>query len=131
VRWLPHTLVHGDYWPANVIIHRAHLSGIVDWTHATLGDPRSDVAQCRLDLALIHDLAVADRFLDAYQHLAGPLAHGRFFDAVKAIESLPHVANYDHWVKGYHDLALTDITVELAVQRCRAFLAHALDRAPG
>ena len=38
------TLVHGDYWPGNLLWQRGRLTGVVDWEEPRLGDPSRDVA---------------------------------------------------------------------------------------
>ena len=37
------SIVHGDLWPANVLLQRRRLSGVVDWTMAGIGDPALDL----------------------------------------------------------------------------------------
>jgi aminoglycoside phosphotransferase (APT) family kinase protein len=58
--------VHFDFWPGNVLWRRNRVSAIVDWSSARPGDLRFDVAQCRLDIALLLGTQAADSFLDAY-----------------------------------------------------------------
>lgn len=38
------SLIHLDYHPANVLVHRGAVSGVVDWTNSRFGDPRADLA---------------------------------------------------------------------------------------
>ena len=37
------SIIHGDLWPANVLMQRGHLTGLVDWTMAGIGDPALDL----------------------------------------------------------------------------------------
>src|SRR5581483_7501215 len=60
-------LIHDDFWPGNTVWQRGGLAGIVDWSSAKAGDPREDVAQCRVDLMFSHDLGVADGFRAEYE----------------------------------------------------------------
>ncbi|GAA10565.1 MULTISPECIES: phosphotransferase family protein [Gordonia] len=39
----PIRLVHGDFRPANVLIHGCAISGLLDWELAHLGDPHDDL----------------------------------------------------------------------------------------
>ena len=120
----PLCLVHEDFWPGNTVWYRGRLVGIVDWTMAEVGDPRVDVAQCRLDLTISHGIEVADAFLDAYQRLAkAPVPEMRFFDLLYGIRAL---ANYETWLRGYHDAGLQHLTAAVAGDRLRAFLRRAL-----
>ena len=43
-------LLHGDYWPGNVLWNGRRLVGVVDWEEACIGDPIADVAIARLDM---------------------------------------------------------------------------------
>jgi aminoglycoside phosphotransferase (APT) family kinase protein len=67
LEWRAQCLVHDDFWPGNTVWRRGRLSAIVDWTPAKVGDSREDVAQCRIDPAMEHGLAAAQRFLEHYQ----------------------------------------------------------------
>jgi aminoglycoside phosphotransferase (APT) family kinase protein len=41
------TIVHGDYGPHNLLAEDGHLTGILDWEFAHLGDPAEDLAYFR------------------------------------------------------------------------------------
>jgi Phosphotransferase enzyme family len=42
----PTTLVHGDFWPGNLLVERGAVSGVVDWEHSqTGGNPLRDWAR--------------------------------------------------------------------------------------
>jgi len=43
-------LLHGDFWPENLLWDSEGITGILDWEDAALGDPLSDVACTRLEL---------------------------------------------------------------------------------
>jgi aminoglycoside phosphotransferase (APT) family kinase protein len=47
------------------------LTGVVDWTQASLGPPALDLGHMRWNLLLDHGQAVADRFLAGYQAATG------------------------------------------------------------
>lgn len=125
VAWPDATLVHDDFWPGNTVWYRGRLTGVVDWTHAEVGDPRTDVAQCRIDLAMILDLEAAGLFRDAYQARAPqPLADLWYFDLLRGLRAL---LSYEFWLEGYHDAGLTHVTKRRARSRIEAFLRRALD----
>lgn len=60
-------LLHGDYWPRNVIWRNAKFVGIVDWEDAAIGDPLSDVACACLELSYLYGDWGAQCFLNAYR----------------------------------------------------------------
>jgi aminoglycoside phosphotransferase (APT) family kinase protein len=43
-------ILHGDYWPGNVLWRDGRLAGIIDWEDATFGDPLADLAVARQEL---------------------------------------------------------------------------------
>jgi aminoglycoside phosphotransferase (APT) family kinase protein len=47
------SLVHGDLWPANVLIKGGAISGLVDWTMGAIGDPALDVGFAKVGIALM------------------------------------------------------------------------------
>ncbi len=124
IEWSQGTLVHDDYWPGNTIWRSGRLVGVVDWTHAEVGDPRTDVSQCRIDIALIVGLDAADAFLRAYQALARTqLRDIWYFDLLRGLRAL---LSYRFWLAGYHDAGLDYITAPFFRQRIRLFLRRAL-----
>ncbi len=43
-------LLHGDYWPGNILWRDGRLVGVIDWEDAALGDPLADLANSRLEI---------------------------------------------------------------------------------
>ena len=44
------TLLHGDYWPGNLLWRDRKLIAVLDWEEAAIGDPLADLAIARLDI---------------------------------------------------------------------------------
>jgi len=57
------SLIHRDYHLTNILWQRGRITGIVDWVNACRGPAGVDIGHCRRNLALLHGLEVADRFL--------------------------------------------------------------------
>ncbi len=128
IDWPEATFVHDDFWPGNTIWRTRRLVGIIDWTHAELGDPRTDVSQCRIDLSLILDFSAAEAFLQAYQAgAARPLPDIWYFDLFRGLRAL---LSYEHWLEGYHDAGLTYVTAPFFRKRIEMFLRNALEERP-
>lgn len=62
-------LLHGDFWPGNLLWKDQHLVGILDWEDAACGDPLSDVACAALELRYVAGADGAESFLLAYNSL--------------------------------------------------------------
>jgi len=45
------TVLHGDYWPGNVLWRDGRLVGVIDWEDAAFGDPLADLSVTRLEIA--------------------------------------------------------------------------------
>ena len=43
-------LLHGDFWPGNVLWKQGEVAAVIDWEDAKIGDPLSDLANARLEL---------------------------------------------------------------------------------
>ena len=50
IRLKPSALLHGDFWPGNLLWSGDRLTGIIDWEDAMLGDPLSDLGKSRLEI---------------------------------------------------------------------------------
>ena len=125
VRWLPITLTHRDYWPGNTVWYRRRLTGIVDWSSAELGDPRIDVFQCRVDLALMYGAAWADEFRAEYEKATNArLSDLRFWDLYTVRGA---ITSLHYFYEGYRDLGLPELTMEVLQARLDAFVGRALD----
>lgn len=67
-RWTPARVVlHGDFWPGNVLMAAGRIAAVIDWEDAALGDPLSDLACARLDLSCAYGPEAADAFSQSYQ----------------------------------------------------------------
>mgnify|MGYP006178892309 CR=1 FL=1 len=65
----PMALLHGDFWPGNLLWKGDQLVGVLDWEDAAYGDPLSDLACAVLELSYVAGPEGAQRFLTAYKAL--------------------------------------------------------------
>ncbi|MEZ4833895.1 MAG: phosphotransferase [Caldilineaceae bacterium] len=64
-------LLHGDFWPGNVLWRGDQLAAVVDWEDAALGDPLADVGNARLEILWALGEAAMTQFTARYQALTG------------------------------------------------------------
>ncbi len=121
------TLSHDDFWPGNALWYRGRLTAVVDWSSAEFGDPRGDVAQCRLDLALMYGLGWADAFTAAYEQAsASNLSDLWFWDLYRAEHALYSIP---YFYEGYRDLGLRELSPAILEARLMSFIEEALEMA--
>src|SRR5690606_20389909 len=66
-QWNAPALLHGDFWPGNVLWHEGRLAAVIDWEDAEIGDPLVDLAVSRLDTLLIFGVSAMHDFTAHYQ----------------------------------------------------------------
>lgn len=60
------SLLHGDFWPGNVLWNDGGIAAVVDWEDASTGDPVSDLAASRAEILCEHGEAAMDSFTEHY-----------------------------------------------------------------
>ena len=60
-------LLHGDYWPGNVMWNRGELAAVIDWEDAGIGPAVSDLAGCRSELRAIYGETAMETFTERYR----------------------------------------------------------------
>ena len=83
------SFIHRDFHPGNVLWVGDATSALIDWEPASIGPSAMDLAHCRLNLARLYDVAVADALLVAHAALAGGYEHQPYFDLLAIIDTLP------------------------------------------
>lgn len=85
-------LLHGDFWPGNILWRDGEIVAVVDWEDAAIGDPLCDLATARLELTWKHGPAAAETFTELYVARTEPvhaeLAVWELFVASAAAEFL-------------------------------------------
>ena len=117
-------LVHGDYWPGNLLWLRGRLVGIVDWEQPRLGDPTRDVATCRGDLTILFGLSAADEFLRYYVEAGGCVTDLGFWSRLISTWAIREIAG---WATAYPLLGRPDMSPALADERIRVYARAALE----
>ena len=63
------TLLHGDFWPGNILWKDNKLAAVIDWEDATIGSAVSDLAGCRSEIMVMYGEPAMETFTKRY--LAG------------------------------------------------------------
>jgi aminoglycoside phosphotransferase (APT) family kinase protein len=89
------SLLHGDFWPGNVLWQSGEPVAVLDWEDAAIGDPLSDLACARVELACSAGPALAEKFTREYCRLTGcDLGRLPIWDLYVATAALQYM---DHW----------------------------------
>jgi aminoglycoside phosphotransferase (APT) family kinase protein len=111
-------LLHGDFWPGNILWKDGHLAAIIDWEDARLGDPLSDISGARLELLWAFGAEAMEQFTEDYTSLTDiDPARLPYWDLRVAIGP---AATYATWTDDA-------VTVQRMRERRRWFIAQALD----
>lgn len=119
-------LLHRDFHPNNVHWADGEVVAVVDWLGACTGDPAADLAHCRWNLAVVADIALAERFTDRYRELTGYGADTLPYD-LSTVLSAP-VGPFP--VFAWHALGRRDLSRQVVAGRIDAWLSHLLDPQP-
>lgn len=95
--WLNHpALLHGDFWPGNVLWRDGQLVAVVDWEDAALGDPLADLANSRLEILWAFGVDAMHDFTQRYQSLmpAVDMATLPYWDLCAALRPAAKLANW-------------------------------------
>jgi aminoglycoside phosphotransferase (APT) family kinase protein len=57
-------LLHGDFWPGNILWRNGRLVAVIDWEDASIGDPLLDLSVARLELLWAFGVDAMRRFTD-------------------------------------------------------------------
>ncbi len=92
-------LVHGDFWPGNVLWRGGEIAAVVDWEAAVLADPAADVAYCATEMHYLGLVEEAEQFVAAYRNGTDSSLEALDYWMVTAIcRSLGELSGYlDGW----------------------------------
>ena len=62
-------VLHGDFWPGNILWQNDRLVAVIDWEDAALGDPLADVANTRLEILWAFGIDAMHSFTQHYQSM--------------------------------------------------------------
>jgi aminoglycoside phosphotransferase (APT) family kinase protein len=83
----PPTLLHGDFWPGNILWQAGQLQAVIDWEDALVGDPLADVGNARLELLWAFGPHSVQTFTEHYQSITGlNLATLPYWDLCAALQ---------------------------------------------
>lgn len=121
-------LLHGDYWPGNVLWRGGRLVAVLDWEEAELGDPLADLAVARLDLAWAFGMAAMEQFTRCYQEQTN--LDWRNLPRWDLCVALRPMSNLARWAESFvaPPISRPDVTEQSMRETHGRFVAQALQR---
>lgn len=88
-------LLHGDFWPGNVLWKDGEIAAVIDWEDAAVGDPLADLANSRLEILWAFGVDAMQRFTDRYRSLT-QLDYGNlpYWDLYAALHPITTMAGW-------------------------------------
>ena len=115
----PPVLLHGDFWPGNLLWREGNIVGIIDWEDAAIGDPLADLANCRMELLFAYGVVAMDAFTRRYVEIAPIDLDGMpYWDLFAATGSILRLREWE----------LSPDAVRSMLERHGAFVRQALQR---
>lgn len=114
----PPALLHGDYWPGNVLWHDDRIAAVIDWEDAALGDPLADLANTRLELLWAFGAEAMRSFTREYAKVMPGIdaRHLPYWDLCAALRPIGQIG----------DWGLDETVERMMRERHRVFVAEAL-----
>jgi aminoglycoside phosphotransferase (APT) family kinase protein len=92
----PSVLLHGDFWPGNILWKEGQLVAVIDWENAALGDPLADVANMRREMLWAFGIDGMQRFTHQYQALTTiDFTHLPYWDLCAALRTTSQLAAWE------------------------------------
>lgn len=120
-------LLHGDYWPGNILWRDGKLCAVIDWEESEIGDPLADLAVARLDILWVFGVDAMFEFTQCYRRLTdlnwARLPHWDLCVALRPMHNL------ERWVTSYAGPPCNrpDVTLATMRQGHRQFVEQALE----
>lgn len=116
-------LLHGDFWPGNILWCKGTLAAVVDWEDAIIGDPLYDFSIARHDVLMIYGKDAMEFFTEKYRE-SSPIDFSTLpywdLQAANRIEAMiPEIA------EGWTGLGRPDLTEEKIRDSLNYFIRQA------
>jgi aminoglycoside phosphotransferase (APT) family kinase protein len=91
----PSVLLHGDFWPGNILWRDGQLVAVIDWEDAALGDPLADVANSRREILWAFGIDAMHHFTHQYQSMTTiDFTNLPYWDLCAALRSASQISEW-------------------------------------
>jgi len=121
-------LLHGDFWPGNILWRYGMIAAVIDWEDCRKGEPLMDFAISRLDILCIFGIEAFKFFSDSYKSMMKidytMLPCWDLWAALRLVRMSK--GDFSEWVKFYPPFGRMDITEDWMMEHYSFFVNHAL-----
>ncbi len=117
----PLSLLHGDFWPGNLLWRDEQLVAVIDWEDAAVGDPLADLANARLEILWALGREAMHLFTQHYQATTAldfrPLSYWDLCAALRPASKLDDwglAADVENAMRAQHDWFVTQAIANLS-----------------
>jgi aminoglycoside phosphotransferase (APT) family kinase protein len=117
-------LLHGDYWPGNILWKDGRIAAIIDWEDARLGDPLADLGNSRLEVLWAFGIDAMNSFDYHYKSQAAiDYSNLPYWDLCAALRPAFKIAEWagdeatEQRMRERHKLFVTQAFEQLAFSR--------------
>lgn len=118
-------LLHGDFWPGNMLWQDGKLVAVVDWEDAKVGNPLEDLAIRRFDLLFIFGIEVMNEFTSSYKAMSSidftTLPYWDLYATRRAASGITE------WAAGWPQLGRPDLTEKAIREAHQWFIKQAFE----
>lgn len=129
VRENPVALLHGDFWPGNILWRNDQLVAVIDWEDAQVGDPLYDFAISRMDIHSLFGREAMEQFSSAYRaQMSIAYSQLPYWDLNAALRIL-RISGSDlmAWAEFFTPILSQKLTAEMIRTRYNEFIAQAFE----
>ena len=125
--WNAPTLLHGDFWPGNVLWQDEQLVAVIDWEDANVGEPLTDFAISRLDILCLLGMDAMQSFTQHYQSILSiDSTNLPYWDLCAALRLVRMAdANFADWAAFFPPFGRSDITEQSLRNHYQFFITQA------
>jgi len=117
-------LLHGDFWPGNVLWHDGRVVGVVDWENARIGEPLADLAIARLEILWLLGADAMEALTQHYRSARDVALDALpYWDLDAALRPAFNIAD---WARGWPAFGRPDVTESTLRAGHAAFVDQAL-----
>lgn len=88
-------LLHGDFWPGNLLWRDGQLVAIIDWEDAKVGDPLADLGNSRLEVLWAFGIEAMNAFTNRYQSMTTiDFTNLPYWDLCAALRQAPQISEW-------------------------------------